>query len=114
VRPLQVAIVTGGDSGIGRSVALLMAKEGAKAVAIVHLPKEQAVSWFLSFFLSSLELGGVEREGACLNWQRGAGGGHRAPAQARAGGELGLLPSLGPSAEGGGQQDQQQVGSHTT
>jgi NAD(P)-dependent dehydrogenase (short-subunit alcohol dehydrogenase family) len=37
--------VTGGDSGIGRSVALLMAKEGAKAVAIVHLPKEQAVSW---------------------------------------------------------------------
>ena len=51
VRPLQVAIVTGGDSGIGRSVALLMAKEGAKAVAIVHLPKEQAVSWFLSFFL---------------------------------------------------------------
>ena len=45
------ALITGGDSGIGRSVALLMAKEGAKAVAIVHLPKEQAVSWFLSFFL---------------------------------------------------------------
>ena len=40
----QVAIVTGGDSGIGRSVALLLAKESAKAVAIVHLPKEQPVS----------------------------------------------------------------------
>ncbi|PSC75991.1 NAD(P)-dependent oxidoreductase [Micractinium conductrix] len=37
----KVAIVTGGDSGIGRSVALLLAKESAKAVAIVHLPKEQ-------------------------------------------------------------------------
>lgn len=31
-------------SGIGRAVALLLAKEGAKAVAIVHLPKEQPVS----------------------------------------------------------------------
>lgn len=35
--------MTGGDSGIGRSVALLLAKEGAKAVAIVHTPKEQKV-----------------------------------------------------------------------
>lgn len=42
---LQVAIVTGGDSGIGRSVALLLAKESAKAVAIVHTPKEQKVGW---------------------------------------------------------------------
>lgn len=40
---LQVAIVTGGDSGIGRSVALLLAKEGAKGIAIVHTPKEQKV-----------------------------------------------------------------------
>ncbi|PRW51056.1 NAD(P)-dependent oxidoreductase [Chlorella sorokiniana] len=37
----KVAIVTGGDSGIGRSVALLLAKEGAKGIAIVHTPKEQ-------------------------------------------------------------------------
>jgi NAD(P)-dependent dehydrogenase (short-subunit alcohol dehydrogenase family) len=35
------AIVTGGDSGIGRSVAVLFAREGAD-VAIVHLPAEKA------------------------------------------------------------------------
>ncbi|HUR97730.1 MAG TPA: SDR family oxidoreductase [Pyrinomonadaceae bacterium] len=34
------AIVTGGDSGIGRSVAVLFAREGAD-VAIVHLPVEK-------------------------------------------------------------------------
>lgn len=35
------ALVTGGDSGIGRAVTLLYAREGAD-VAIVHLPEEQA------------------------------------------------------------------------
>jgi len=34
-------LVTGGDSGIGRAVAVTVAKEGA-AVAIAHLPQEQA------------------------------------------------------------------------
>lgn len=36
----KVAIVTGGDSGIGRAVAVLFAREGAD-VAILHLAEEQ-------------------------------------------------------------------------
>jgi NAD(P)-dependent dehydrogenase (short-subunit alcohol dehydrogenase family) len=37
----KVALVTGGDSGIGRSVAVLFAREGAD-VAISYLPEEQS------------------------------------------------------------------------
>jgi NAD(P)-dependent dehydrogenase (short-subunit alcohol dehydrogenase family) len=36
----KVAIITGGDSGIGRAVAIAFAKEGA-AVAIVYLEEER-------------------------------------------------------------------------
>lgn len=36
----KAAIVTGGDSGIGRAVAIVFAKEGAN-VAILHLPQEK-------------------------------------------------------------------------
>jgi NAD(P)-dependent dehydrogenase (short-subunit alcohol dehydrogenase family) len=35
----KVAVITGGDSGIGRAVAVHFAKEGAD-IAIVHLPEE--------------------------------------------------------------------------
>jgi NAD(P)-dependent dehydrogenase (short-subunit alcohol dehydrogenase family) len=41
----RVALITGGDSGIGRSVAVLFAREGAD-VAVVHLPEEKADAEF--------------------------------------------------------------------
>jgi hypothetical protein len=49
------ALITGGDSGIGRAVAVLFAREGAD-VAIIHLPEEQTDA--------DETLAAIEREGA--------------------------------------------------
>lgn len=38
---MQVCLITGGDSGIGRSVALMYAREGAEAIAITYLNEER-------------------------------------------------------------------------
>jgi NAD(P)-dependent dehydrogenase (short-subunit alcohol dehydrogenase family) len=50
----RAALITGGDSGIGRAVAVLFAREGAD-VAIVYLPEEQVDA--------DETRAGIEREG---------------------------------------------------
>jgi len=37
----KTAIITGGDSGIGRSAAIMFAREGCTGITIVHLPQEE-------------------------------------------------------------------------
>lgn len=45
----KAALITGGDSGIGRSVAILMAREGAD-VTICYIPEEKEdAEWTLNY-----------------------------------------------------------------
>jgi NAD(P)-dependent dehydrogenase (short-subunit alcohol dehydrogenase family) len=60
------ALITGGDSGIGRAVAIAFAREGAD-VAIVHLPEEQedateTLRWVDESGVKSLDLPGDLRD----------------------------------------------------
>jgi NAD(P)-dependent dehydrogenase (short-subunit alcohol dehydrogenase family) len=60
------ALITGGDSGIGRAVAIAFAREGAD-VAIVHLPEEQedaaeTLRWVDESGVTSLDLPGDLRD----------------------------------------------------
>jgi len=60
------ALITGGDSGIGRAVAIAFAREGAD-VAIVHLPEEQedaddTLRWVTETGVKALDLAGDLRE----------------------------------------------------
>lgn len=42
--PGKVALITGGDSGIGRAVAIAFAKEGAQIV-VVYLDEHKLARW---------------------------------------------------------------------
>ena len=72
------ALITGGDSGIGRAVAIAFAREGAD-VAITHLPEEQAdadetLRWVTEAGAKALDLAGDLRDEDVLRRDRRADG----------------------------------------
>lgn len=60
------ALITGGDSGIGRAVVIAMAREGAK-VAINYLPHEEPDAEDLASFLAKENIKIVRLPGNLLN-----------------------------------------------
>lgn len=59
----KAVLITGGDSGIGRAVAILMAREGAD-VSIVYLPEEEEDA---KFTIGQIEKAGRKGHGMQLN-----------------------------------------------
>jgi NAD(P)-dependent dehydrogenase (short-subunit alcohol dehydrogenase family) len=66
----KVALITGGDSGIGRAVAVAFARHGAR-IAICHLPEEAADAELTKQYTEALGSsclllpGDISRENAC-------------------------------------------------
>lgn len=59
----KAVLITGGDSGIGRSVAILMAREGAD-VSILYLPEEEEDA---KYTLEEIKKAGRKGHGMALN-----------------------------------------------
>jgi NAD(P)-dependent dehydrogenase (short-subunit alcohol dehydrogenase family) len=63
----KAVLITGGDSGIGRSVAILMAREGAD-VSILYLPEEEVDA---KYTITQIEKAGRKGHGMAYDLRRG-------------------------------------------
>ncbi|EGO01497.1 hypothetical protein SERLA73DRAFT_131801 [Serpula lacrymans var. lacrymans S7.3] len=67
----KYAIITGGDSGIGRATAIMFAREGAKGITISHLPEEEEDAKHAANAMRK-DGGGIEINVVSLNLQHEA------------------------------------------